>query len=270
MSETQIINKKSDHVNIAAIKNHLFLWLYAAAIGFAEVITAYYSPTHGIICHALLLAALLAHAALSYKQDISRMYLAMVLAPLIRIMSLAMPLTGVPPIYWYLVISLPLFAAGVSVMRQAGFKPRDVNITAGNLPYQLLVALVGIPLGYVEYLILKPEPLAAGLTLQQIWFHALVLLISTGFLEEFIFRGVMYRAAMDTMGRYYSVFYISVIFMLLHITHRSLLDLAFVFGVAFLFSVIVGYSRSILGLSIAHGLTNIGLYLVWPLLLKQL
>ena len=269
MNEMQLImqneNNLTDH--LAATKDHSFLWLYAAAIGIAEVVTAYYSPMHGIICHALLLVALLVHASRTYKQEINRMYLAMALAPLIRIMSLAMPLTGVPPIYWYLVISLPLFAAGVSVMRQARFKPREVNMTAGILPYQLLVALVGIPLGYIEYLILRPEPLAAALTLQLIWFPALVMLISTGFLEEFIFRGVMFRAAQKTMGGYYSIFYISIIFMLLHVTHRSPLDLAFVFGVALLFSVVVGLSRSILGVSIAHGLTNIGLYLVWPFLL---
>lgn len=249
-------------------KDHLYMWLYVLAIAVAETVTAYFSPMHGIICHAALLVALLSHASLNFRRDINKLYQALALAPLIRIMSLAMPLTGVAPIYWYLVISLPLFAAGVSVMRQSGLGVHDVNLAPGFLPAHLLVALIGVPLGYVEYLILRPEPLAAGLSPELTWFPALVLLISTGFLEEFIFRGVMYRAAVDNLGKWYGIFYISTIFALLHITHRSPLDLVFVFGVAMIFSLIVSSSRSILGVSLAHGLTNIGLYLVWPFLLK--
>ncbi|GBF33934.1 CAAX amino terminal protease family protein [Desulfocucumis palustris] len=270
MSRIQIYNEKSDAVTdgIVSSKDYLFIWLYAAAITMAEIFTAYYNPLFGIICHVVLLAALLAHASLAYKQSINLVYLSLSLAPLIRIMSLSMPLVDVPFMYWYLIISLPLFAASFSVMRFAGFKPREVGLTVGNLPLQLLVALLGVPLGLVEYLILKPTPLVPELTFQQVWLPALILLVSTGFLEEFIFRGVMYRAAVETLGSRHSIIYISFIFGVLHITHRSPVDLIFVFAVALLFSMAVGFLRSLLGVSLAHGLTNIGLYIIWPYLLK--
>jgi len=242
--------------------------VYAAAVTAAEIVTAYYNPLYGIACHVVLLVALLVHASLAYKQAVNLVYLSLSLAPMIRIMSLSIPLIGVPPMYWYLIISLPLFAAAASVMRFAGFKPREVGLTVGNLPLQLLVAFVGVPLGLMEYLILKPAPLVPELTFQHVWLPALILLVSTGFLEEFIFRGVMYRAAVETLGRWYSIIYISFIFGVLHITHRSPVDLVFVFAVALFFSLTVGFFRSLLGVSLAHGLTNIGLYIIWPYLLR--
>lgn len=244
------------------------IWLYAAALTAAEIITAYSSPIYGIICHVVLLLVLLVHASMSYKQDIYTLYAALSLAPLVRISSLSMPLVSVPPIYWYLIISLPLFTAAFYVMRLAGYKRREVGLAAGSLPLQFLVAFLGVPLGLIEYLILKPQPLVSELTLQYAWFPALILLFSTGFMEEFIFRGIMLRAASATMGWWYGVFYISLIFAALHITHRSPADLIFVFAAALLFSIAVGFFRSILGVSLAHGITNIGLYIVWPFILK--
>ncbi|NPV74405.1 MAG: CPBP family intramembrane metalloprotease [Pelotomaculum sp.] len=252
----------------SAFRDHIFLWLYAAGITAAEIVTAYYNPVSGIACHAVLLLALLAHAALAYRQPVNMVYMALALAPMIRITSLSMPLLGVPPMYWYFIISLPLFAAAVSVMRLAGFKRQEVGLIAGNLPLQALVAFLGVPLGLVEYLILKPAPLVPSLAFQHVWLPALILLIGTGFLEELIFRGVMQRAAEECLGRWYGAIYISFVFGVLHITHRSPLDLLFVFGVALLFSTAVALFRSIAGVTFAHGLTNIGLYIVWPHILK--
>ncbi|MCG9969054.1 CPBP family intramembrane metalloprotease [Pelotomaculum terephthalicicum JT] len=249
-------------------KDHLFVWLYAIAITAAEVVTTFHDPLYGIVWHVVLLAALLVHASLVNKQAINLVYLALSLAPLIRIMSLATPLVGVPPIYMYLIISLPLFTAAAYVMRYASFKPEDVGLIVGSLPLQLLVASLGVPLGLIEYLILRPAPLAPELTFQHVWLPALILLVSTGFLEEFIFRGVMYRAAAETLGRWYGSIHISFIFAMLHIMHRSPADLVLVFAIALLFSTIVGFFRSLLGVSLAHGLTNIGLYIIWPYLLR--
>lgn len=250
-----------------SLNAHFFIWLYALAVTAAEIVTAYYDPLYGIAWHMVLLAALLVHASITYKHSIKLVYLALSLAPMIRIMSLSMPLTGVASIYCYLVISLPLFAAAAYVMKFAGFNPGEVGLTAGNVPLQLLVALLGIPLGLMEYLILKPAPLVAEFSIQYAWLPALILLVSTGFLEEFIFRGVMYHAAVETLGRWYSIVYFSFIFGVMHITHRSPLDLVFVFAVALIFSMAVSFFKSLFGVSLAHGLTNIGLYIIWPYLL---
>ncbi len=239
-------------------------WLYGIGITAAEIVVAYQNVKLGIFLHILLLGALLGHAAFAYKKENHFLLLALVLAPLTRIMSLSMPLNEIPPILWYVVISAPLFASAIGITRVLGFKPYELGLNLNNLPMQFLIMCIGFPLGYIEYTILQPEPMVTSLTFAQIWFPALVLIICTGLLEEFIFRAIMYETAVKAVGDKFALIFVSFIFAVLHITHVSVLDVAFVFGVAVLFTVIYRKQKSIVGLTLAHGMTNITLYIVCP------
>jgi membrane protease YdiL (CAAX protease family) len=61
--------------------------------------------------------------------------------------------------------------------------------------------------------------------------------------------------------------YTAVIFAVLHMGYQSWLDLIFVITVALFFGWVVQRSGSILGVTLAHGLINISLFLVFPFLL---
>jgi membrane protease YdiL (CAAX protease family) len=93
--------------------------------------------------------------------------------------------------------------------------------------------------------------------------------VFTGFIEEVIFRGIMLKAADDYLGKTHSLLYGCFIFAVLHIIHYSPLDVVFVFGVALMFIFLVRRTGSLLGVVVAHGITNIMLYLVLPLLLPH-
>jgi membrane protease YdiL (CAAX protease family) len=55
----------------------------------------------------------------------------------------------------------------------------------------------------------------------------------------------------------------------LHFGYHSLLDVVFVFAVAVFFGWVLLRTRSIVGVTLSHGLTKIRLFLVFPLLLAQ-
>ncbi|MBU4361488.1 CPBP family intramembrane metalloprotease, partial [bacterium] len=65
----------------------------------------------------------------------------------------------------------------------------------------------------------------------------------------------------------YGILAVSIVFASLHIGHLSLIDVIFVFGVAIFFSIIVLKTNSIIGVALAHGITNVALYLIWPFIL---
>jgi LysM repeat protein len=133
------------------------------------------------------------------------------------------------------------------------------------IPIELLIGVLGLGFGFIEYLILRPEPLVAELRWDLIWLPILILLVFTGLLEEVIFRGMLQSTATQHLGRL-GVLYVAVLFAVLHLGYRSLLNLLFVFGVALLFGLIAQRRGTLLGVSISHGLTNISLYLVFPFL----
>lgn len=203
-----------------------------------------------------------------------RFYLSLSLAPLIRILSLSIPLKGVAMQYFYLIPGIPLLAAIFIAAKLAGFRGSDIYLAWGNLrkpgqnwKVQLTVALLGIPLGFMEYSILQPDSIVAHLAPGTVATASIILIVFTGLTEELAFRGVMKRAADNFLGERVSVIYVSLVFAALHITHLSALDVLFVFGVALLFSTIVHRTESLYGVVFAHGLTNINLFIFGPCLL---
>ena len=205
------------------------------------------------------------HTALTWEHPAHRLLLSLAFAPLIRLLSLSLPLAGFPILYWYFIISVPLFVATFLAVRVLNFSGKEIGLSLRMLPAQLGVALTGLAFGYVEYHILRPDPLARSLTWEEIWLPALILLVSTGFAEELIFRGMMQRAATEALGRW-GVLYVAALFAVLHVGYQSLADVLFVFVVALVFGWARERTGSIVGVSLAHGLTNIVLFLVMPFL----
>ncbi len=237
---------------------------YLAWLTLAESISSLGDARLGLLLHAGLLLALLYHAARNLDDPLHGLLLTLAFAPLIRLMSFSLPLASFPQVAWYFIVSLPLFVAAYLVYRVLGFTRASTGLRVGSLPIQLLVGLTGLTFGYAEYRILAPAPLAASLTWQDLWLPALVLLVSTGFLEELIFRGLMQQAGERTLGSVGSNVYVSLVFAVLHLGYQSVLDLVFVFAVSLFFGWIFTRTRSLLGITLAHGLTNIMLFLVMP------
>jgi len=239
---------------------------YLALIAVAELVTTFSDARVGLILHAGLLVILLAHAALASDRPYHRLLLGLVLAPLTRILSMALPLANFEQIYWYLIISLPLLVATALMARLLGFSRQQIGLTVRKVPLQLLVALTGIAFGIVEYFILKPGLPMDDPTWKGMLLAGAVLIISTGFAEELIFRGLLQRTSVQVLGRF-GLLYVAILFAVLHIGYRSIVDVAFVFVVALFFGWVAEATWSILGVTLAHGITNIVLFLVMPVLM---
>jgi len=245
--------------------------IYLLAITAAEAVTVLVQPVWGIVCHAIVLVAVVVHSALASDSRYRHLFLSLALVPLVRIISRGMPLVNIPQILWYPIIYAPLLVAAIAVVRTLGLRAREVGISFSLLPVQLAVGLSGLLFGVAEYFILvrlppEPliEPLIAELTWQGVWLPALILLVSTGFVEEFIFRGVLQRTAVEVFGGWWGIIYVSLLFAVLHVGFLSWIDVVFVFAVALFFGWVVKKTGSLFGVTLAHGITNILLYLVVP------
>lgn len=239
---------------------------YLAALTLAEALTTLIEPRLGLALHGLILISLLLYASLGAQGPTRRFLLCLALAPTIRLLSLSLPLPSFPFIYWYLVVGLPLFLAAIVAARISRMSKDMLGLNFRHLPIQLLVAITGFGLGYPEYLILHPDPLAPSLSWQLILVPALILMLFTGFLEELIFRGMMQYSGLRSLGRF-GLWYVIAVFTVLHLGYRSALDMLFVFGVAVYFAWVTQRTGSILGVTLAHGLINVGLFLIFPFIL---
>jgi membrane protease YdiL (CAAX protease family) len=239
--------------------------LYLVAVANAELVTSLYNPQVGLALHGFLFLIIILNASLSRDVSERRFLMALSLAPLIRLLSLSMPLSQFVPADWYMIIGIPLFMAAYLVMRVAGYTRSQVGLVLGRkLPLQIAIGVAGLGLGYLEYFILHQRPLAESFTLSQVLPPTFILLVFTGLLEEFIFRGILQRAALAAYGSWIGLLYVSLLFAVLHIGYRSVPDFVFVLFVGLGFGLAVRYTHSILGVALAHGLTNIALFLIAP------
>lgn len=241
---------------------------YLVALAFAEALAALVNPPLGLSVHSLLLFALLVQGARTNEAQRALLW-SLAVAPLLRIISLSLPLAEIPTLYWYAIISVPLFAATFAAARALGYSHGDLGLRVRirHLPLYVLMVPLGLAIGGVEYILLRSHPLSSGLALAQIWLPALILALSTGLGEELIFRGLLQRAALHALGPW-GLVYTTALFTSLHIGQLVALNLVVVFAIGLLFAGIAWRTGSILGPSLAHAAINVSLFLVAPFLLN--
>ncbi len=206
--------------------------VYLLAISVAEVVTVTIQPVWGIVSHIIVLGALILHATLTSRVAHQQLLISLALIPLVRIISLSMPLASIPQIWWYPITYAPLLVAAFEVVRILGYRPEEIGLTLKRVPIQLAVAVTGVAFGIGEYFILTEEAKATDLVLQDTrLLAAFLLLVSTGFVEELIFRGVLQRSVLQVSGRW-GIVYVSLAFAIVHLIHRSIIDIVFVFMIA--------------------------------------
>lgn len=257
-------HSRTSTIGAAPTAAWLFLLLYLGAFIGAELLAVGGNPILGLFVHALLLTALLVQGVLS-KGKTADLYVALSVIPLIRLLSLSMPVWLTERTGWFALINAPLIIATVVALYTLGYRWRDVGIRWGDPVTQGLIALSGVAIGFLERLIIQPEPLANSLTFSAILWPIISLMLFTGLSEELLFRGVLQKASIDALGIWPGILFISAIFGVMHIGWNSALDVAFVTAVGAYFGWAVYKTRSILGVTIAHGLANIMLFIYLPL-----
>ncbi len=243
--------------------------IYVLLIATAEIITSYHDPETGVLLHGGIMFALFGHAAFlrPSDKDLSYLLMAIGIAPLIRIVSLSTPLTSFSYIYWFLILSVPLFA-GILILRAIqGLNEEAMGLTFNirKLHWEFGIVLAGFPLGIVEYFILKPEPILENPTFQSLIAPVLIMIICTGLIEELIFRGLVQHNAIKVFGMWFGILLTSVLFGFLHTGNLSMLSVAFASCVGFLYSLTKIRTGSIVGISLSHGALNCMLFLIAPL-----
>ncbi len=243
--------------------------MYLLAITAAEVVTIVLHPLLGLMLHIVALIALLIQSARAADDRKRSFLLSLMIVPIIRIVSLGLPLAAFGQTWWYALTSVPLFAASVLIIRALALRRREIGLTLPQARHwlpTLAVACSGIPLGIVEFHILRPTSIVDSTSVRDLIVPALVLLIGTGLLEELIFRGILQTVAARIFSTSTAIVYVSSIFAVLHTGHNVSIDILFVFGVALYFASVVRVTHTLIGVSIAHGVTNIMLFIVLPLL----
>src|SRR5712691_7341772 len=274
-------------VTSARTSRWTYLLAYLAAVIVAEILIAIPGGTNredrpfqsvGLGMHILLVFTLMFLSVFLQPKDtpLASLLVAVSLASLVRVFSLAVPrfnFIAAPAtnpfntIPWLALVSIPLLVSVAAVAYVQGLRPQHLGLLIRRweeVPVQLAVALTGIPLGLLEFAILRPSPWIPHETAGLLLSGGLVIFLATGPSEELIFRGILLKRAVEALDERYGLLYVTAIFASLHIFFLSAPDLVFVFAVGLFYGFVVLNTKNLWGVILSHSLGNVVLYLVAP------
>jgi len=261
---TEMVTEK--RFNIGLPSNYIItLIVYLLALIAAELLTTYVNKIWGLSLHTIILFALLVNASMVESPDFANLLRSLMPIPIIRVVGLSIPMMQIQPLYWFPIVAIPLFAASIILMRNQGLSLKDVGMTlGGNIKLQALIAATGFFSGIIEFFILKPAPLIQQFTPALLLGAFFILLISTGLAEELLFRGILQTNVTKMYGTVFALLYTSLVFTTMHIGWIYFSDLVFVFSVAMFYGYCLIKTKSIVAITVAHGISNSMLFLVMP------
>ncbi len=240
----------------------------------AEAFVGFGNQEIGLTIHILLIFALIFVAVYLYDRDrmLSLLLTTLTLAPMDRVLGLGVPQFTFSTLQWLGLVAVPLLVAAAGVAYVEGMRPSTLGLgwlTRRNLLYQAAIALTAIPLGLIEFYILRPTDWVQGaLTVSSFLFATVILFFATGLSEEIIFRGIMLPRATEALGVAPGLLFVTAVFASLHLFYRNAYDLVFVFCVGLFYAVAVVRTKSLWGVILSHTFANVILYVIAPFFLK--
>lgn len=233
--------------------------VYLILIVFAEILIVFVGLVPGFVVYATLVLALLSHYAVSAQTAGHRLLAVLALVPLIRMLSLILPIPQLPVVYWNGLVGVVLLLAIGLAIRLLHVSREELGFTLHRLRFQLLVGSAGIPLGFLAYLFSKSWAHSGS-------YHSIpfaLLAIFAGIIEELLFRGLLQNASQDVFGEASTV-YTSVLYATVYVGTLSAGYVAVV-GLSGLFaSWSTQRTHSLLGAILLRTFFLGGLLLLWP------
>jgi len=238
---------------------------YLVCLTVIEIIGIGIGPVVGILLHAGLVLVLFNLYLFKHDDLGQRLWLGLILVSLLRISSLALPLSLLHPLVWSAVICLPVWV-GIGLLRpHLRLSTAELGLRKANRAGQLFIALTGLPIGYIGSLLLNPQPYFPEFNWLGLLFGGALLLVSVAFTEEVLFRGLLLPLAQRSLGES-ALPFVSAIYAAMYIGTRSPGYLLWMGLAGWFWGWCVQETRSVWGVAIAHGLVVLGLGFIWPYL----
>jgi len=254
----------------AIVSARAFILAAVVAVIVAEVLIAFVDPLVGVALDAVIVAGLAGHRYVfapggtrAPAPAVTLACLALSLLPILRLLSLTLPTKRIAEIAWYEMVGAPILVVLVLLCRIDGDLVRLAR-NPGRIGVQAGIALSGVPLGLLGYLIARPEPLATGSNALNFLLGPPILIVFSGLTEELLFRGAIAVALERIGGRSMALALPALLFAAFHLDmgHPAYVPFAAAYGL--LFGLAVRRTGALWGVAAAHGLLNVELIILLP------
>jgi len=195
----------------------------------------------------------------------NRIYPVLMLLPLFRLLNVAMPVFFQLTLYSYSLVYAPMFIPIYFIMRDGLLSRSEAGITFKGFWFFLPLAIaIGFALGWGENNVLHSGMLVPDVSIKSILILTLTMVVFVGIVEEFVFRSALQTVMEERLGGMAGLVLASIIFGFMHSGYHIPLELLYVSFAGMVFGLLFWVTRSLPIISVAHGVTNVSLFLVAP------
>lgn len=254
---------------INEIKNEwLYLVIPALAIAFAELQLYLGQQIGSMVVHVVILIGLSLSAMFIKNEEIQKIYQALILLPIMRLVNLSIPVFYETTLYSLVFIYSLLAVPAIIAATQQGFTRSQLGITFKKLwLYIPLSVLLGLLLAEGEYQIIRTNSLIPDLSIINLLTLSVIMIFLVGVVEEIIFRSVLQNRLQMVFGNFSGLIFTSILFGFMHSAYGNISEILYATFVGFFIGFLFYRTKSLPLAALIHGFINIFLFGVIPLLI---
>lgn len=245
-----------------------FIIIIFIAIAISQYIFAYRDVSYGIVLSLLItLSIYIVISIVTMKDEYIKSAESLALIPLYVLFTSSLP--------WFFINQQFMIPAVYSVilalcfwhMKEHDIDFRDLGFTKHKLlKYTLLGLLFAIPSGFIEYMVLTPNPPSPFFDVKYLLRDTIYMLFFVGLAEELLFRGLIFNDLKNIFGWKSALIGQGLLFGIMHLSWRSPLEIAFTTAAGLFLGYFYYRTNSLAGPISMHAVNNVMLVSIFPYL----
>jgi len=247
------------------LKKIIYAGVPVAAITLIELLIFGGRLREASIAYTLLLLSLSYSIAVLKKTEIRKIYQALLLLTIFRLVNFSMPVFFERNLYSFIFIYAPMaIPITLATVHQKVRYERKRDTLRKIWIYLPLSILTGLAFGQVEYIMIGARELIPDLSLTNLLILIIIMVFIVGLIEELIFRSILQTRLEEFLGPSGGIFLSSLLFGIMHSTYGTPYEMVY----TFLLGGILGYlfyrTRSLPFVVMIHGSINVFLFGIIP------
>lgn len=247
------------------LKKIFYAGIPVIAITFAELLIFGGRLKEASIAYTLLLLALSFSIVVTKKYEIRKVYQALLLLTIFRLVNFSMPIFYDINIYSFIFVYAPLaIPAMIATIHQRVVYEKKRDTLRKIWIYLPFSVLTGLAFAEAEYILIGTRELIPDLSLENLLILIVIMVFIVGLVEELVFRSILQTRMEEFLGPAGGIFLSSLLFGVMHSSYGTPYEMAYTFLVGGFLGYLFYRTRSLPLVIMIHGSINVFLFGIIP------
>jgi membrane protease YdiL (CAAX protease family) len=262
----KVVQKVAVQEEVNAKQLKLYIAVPVLCIAIAELLIFFGRIEIAIYVHIAILFSLCVSNIFIKDPKIHKIYMPLMLLPVLRIVNLSMPVFSKMTLYTFVLYYTPLAIPVAAIVISQRNSLAEMGFTTKHLlTYMVLAVPLSFLIGLGEYLTIRPGYLIPDLSFENLLMLTFIMVFFVGLVEELIFRSILQSRLEQALSMPEALLITSFLFGLMHSGYGTYYEMLYTSFVGLVIGLIFYKTRSLPFIAVLHGLVNVFLFGILPL-----